>query len=440
MCNRQCLTKVLLVAGIVIGFSFHARPLSAQNNTRETDTLVRQLMDRLSDADKKGVLIMDLKTSDGQWLDFGGWVADQLASSFAAQGPWVEVVDRSHLATALDDLKFSHADEFILKNQIALGKAIGANTIIAGSYGAMDDDIGVTLAVFHMSGGGTTTSLFITGKIPLTQDARSHLGVSLDSLRRKDGIYLAGIGGVTVPTCVKCTYPTMHVPDVDLPAMVRDNRHEGDVLLQFVVTSEGRATQISTPKPFGYGVDEQYVKAMKDWEFKPATDAEGKPVSVHFQISARVNFKFGPPPSSPAALAAEQPGSDPYSLLVVKDLLNRRLTGSKLSFDDKLTSGLGDKCAIAILKIVARRDLADSNTALIISGLIRDAFAHPEDIGTLSDQQPRVSLFLLNDIHERVSDVTVQEQIQKTIEFLNGLGVPTSAVPTSSSVTGISTK
>lgn len=221
----------------------------------------------------------------------------------------------------------------------------------------------------------------------------------------------------------------MHALDVDLPGIVRDKRHEGDIVLRFVVTAGGRAIQVSVAQPFGYRVDEQYVKAVEGWEFNPAISADGKPLAVHLHITAHLNFQYGPPPGSPAALAAEHPGNDPYSLPVVRDLLSRLLTGSNSSFDAKLVSGLGDKCAIAILKVVARRDLAEPNTARIISDLIRAAFSYPEDIGILSDQQPRVSVFLLNYLHERVADVAAQEHIQMTIDFLTEQRVPTSAVP-----------
>jgi outer membrane biosynthesis protein TonB len=58
-----------------------------------------------------------------------------------------------------------------------------------------------------------------------------------------------------------------------------------------VVTEDGYATQITVTQPVGYGVDEQFVKAVKDWQFKPAVDADKRPVSALWYMAFSNNFK-----------------------------------------------------------------------------------------------------------------------------------------------------
>jgi TonB family protein len=293
--SKKRTTLILLATGLIVGSFFGVNLLPAQVKPTEIDDLARQLTGKLSVADKKGVLVIDLETPDHQWLSFGEWLADQLSASLANQGQPVEVIDRKQLYAALKD-QLSPGDEFQLTNANTLGKQTGANTIIIGSYGPVDEDLGVTLSAYRVSESTAVPSTnymigVVNGKILLTPQIRSHLNVSLDSLRPKDGIYRAGMGGVTIPACVRCPFPSMHVPDVDVPGLVRDKRNGGEVVLQLVVTADGSVTQVDIPHPLGYGVDEQYKKAASGWEFTPAVDANNKPVPVHVSMSVRFNFK-----------------------------------------------------------------------------------------------------------------------------------------------------
>ena len=62
-------------------------------------------------------------------------------------------------------------------------------------------------------------------------------------------------------------------------------------MLRFVVTPEGHTKDITVIQPIGYGYDEQYMKMAESWEFKPAVDADNKPVSVLFPFTITFNYK-----------------------------------------------------------------------------------------------------------------------------------------------------
>jgi hypothetical protein len=260
------------------------------------EAITRQLTDKFKEADKKSVLVVDLSTPEYPWLPFGAWLADQFSAAFAKTGHELEVVDRLQLKVAMDTQHLSPKDEFQLKNAIALAKSIGANTLILGSFGAAENGVGVTLVGFRLSELGPTQSNssmigMVFGRIDLTPEIASHLEVTLDSLRPKDGIARAGIGGVSIPSCVRCPPPSMHVPDIDLQSFLREKRGAGTIVLQLVVTAEGRVVQVTVAQPIGYGVDEQYIKAAKDFEFKPAVDADNKPVAVHTSFTMMMKTK-----------------------------------------------------------------------------------------------------------------------------------------------------
>jgi len=293
--GKQAVLKLLVAAFIFIA-PLGANPPSPRGNTNETDVLARQLLEKFTEGDKKGIIVMDLEPVVGQSDSFGPWLADQISASLASQGQGVQVIDRQRLGTALEAQHLSLRDEWDVKNAIALSKSIGATTVVVGSYGAAENGIGVTLTAFRVSEYGIAQSAKFTvamvfGKIPLTQEVIGHLKAPLDSLRPKDGVYRSGYGGVSIPTCIKCPFPPMHVPDIDIQGMLRAHPQGATVLLRFVVTAEGHTRMITVVQPVGYGFDEQYMKAVEGWEFKPAVDADNRPVSVDYTFTIFSKFK-----------------------------------------------------------------------------------------------------------------------------------------------------
>lgn len=293
--GKQVVFRLLVAAFISIA-ALGANPSSPESKTNETDALARQLIEKFTAADKKGVVVMDLEPAVGRPDSFGSWLAGQISASLAGQGQTVEVIDRHRLQASLEAQHLSVGEEFDVMKAVALGKSIRATTVVVGSYGAADNGIGMSLTAFRVSEYGVAQSTKFTvgvvfGKIPLTQEVSAHLNVPLDSLRPKDAVYRSGYGGVSVPSCVKCPIPSMHVPDIDLQGMLRAHPQGATVWLQFVVTAEGRVRNITVVQPVGYGFDEQYMKAVADWEFKPAVDADNRPVSVIYPFHISFNFK-----------------------------------------------------------------------------------------------------------------------------------------------------
>jgi Gram-negative bacterial TonB protein C-terminal len=285
----------LITSAFISVPGFGASTSSPQIKTNETDDLARQLLEKFTDEDTKGIVVMDLEPAVGQPGSFGPWVSDQLSASLAAQAKTAEIVDRSKIAPALEAQHLSPPGQEDVKNAVALSKSIGATTVVVGSYGATESGIGISLAAYRVFEYGVAQSTkvmvgMVFGKLPLTQETSAHLNVPLDSLRPKDGIYRPGYGGVSMPSCVKCQITGMHVPDVDIAGMLRAHPQGATVWLQFVVTAEGRTRDITVVQPVGYGFDEQYVKMAENFELKPAVDADNKPVSVLLPFS--ISFKY----------------------------------------------------------------------------------------------------------------------------------------------------
>lgn len=109
------------------------------------------------------------------------------------------------------------------------------------------------------------------------------LGAAMASARAQE-VFPPG-NGVSLPTVVKQVNPE-YTPE----AMAA--RIEGVVGLSAVVGADGRVGEVAVTRSLDsvLGLDQQAVKAMKQWEFKPGTK-DGKPVAVRVAIQMTFTLK-----------------------------------------------------------------------------------------------------------------------------------------------------
>jgi len=96
-------------------------------------------------------------------------------------------------------------------------------------------------------------------------------------------VFQPGHNGVGVPTCAYC-------PDAKYSEDARRAKFQGVVILQVVVTPDGRATQIEVLNSPGLGLDREAVVAVDNWRFKPALGPNREPVAT--RITIEVQFRL----------------------------------------------------------------------------------------------------------------------------------------------------
>jgi TonB family protein len=89
-----------------------------------------------------------------------------------------------------------------------------------------------------------------------------------------DGLPLAGERGITHPVCLQCP-PAMY----SYPALIK--RVQGNVTMDAIISKDGCASDVKILGSVGAGLDEQAMKAVRTWQWKPAQDANGNPVVAH---------------------------------------------------------------------------------------------------------------------------------------------------------------
>ena len=81
----------------------------------------------------------------------------------------------------------------------------------------------------------------------------------------------------------------IHGPAAEYSRRARKARYEGTTVLWLIVGTDGRTQDIRVAHSIGMGLDENAVKAVRNWRFQPS-EYEGKPVPV--QINIEVYFRL----------------------------------------------------------------------------------------------------------------------------------------------------
>jgi TonB family protein len=97
-----------------------------------------------------------------------------------------------------------------------------------------------------------------------------------------DGVYSVG-GGITPPTVV-------HRVEPEYSEEARKARYEGTVVFAAIIRKDGRIDIVQLVRRLGFGLDENAIRALKEWRFRPAT-MNGVPVDVTMNVEVRFNLR-----------------------------------------------------------------------------------------------------------------------------------------------------
>ena len=81
----------------------------------------------------------------------------------------------------------------------------------------------------------------------------------------------------------------IYTPDPEYSEQARKAGHEGTSVLWVLVGADGTVQAARVARPTGMGLDEEALKAVQKWKFKPA-EYQGKAVPV--QINIEVHFRL----------------------------------------------------------------------------------------------------------------------------------------------------
>ncbi len=255
-------------------------PSPARAQLPALDELASRLGGDIVRSGKKTVIVLDFLGPQGGVPAVGPFLADRLSEALARTAKDFRVLDRSRLNVILEEQKVPAGDA-LNPTRVAklVGPLVGAEIVITGSIQAAPDTLALSVSVRDVT----------TGK-ELAQGAeRIVRSKEIDNLPFRSTGWLAlaparpGQGGVGFPVCIHCPIP-------EYSRRARERKYEGRVVLQVIVTPEGRATNITLVKGPGLGLDEKAIEAVRNWRFKPAPGPDGRPVPV--QVLIEVTFRL----------------------------------------------------------------------------------------------------------------------------------------------------
>jgi TonB family protein len=240
------------------------------------DELARKLTKPLHASRAKRIVILDFEDPNKEVTPLGAWLTDQFAAASSNSWAPIKVVDRKQIVAEWERLKIAEPSATEPTRILELAKSFQA-TVVKGSYSASENGLGLTLTWYP--GAGRSDSL--AAKLAMTEEMKSHLTQPLESLVPKDGIFSPGTGGISVPQCVSCPQPNFSAETL--------RRHsQGTVLLMVVVDAKGRSNDVTLKKGSNPELDEDAIRAVRRWTFRPATNVDGKPVAARTPVEIAI--------------------------------------------------------------------------------------------------------------------------------------------------------
>jgi TonB family protein len=227
------------------------------------------------------ILVENFTMPSGSTSHLGIQLADSVAAELAAQGRGVQIVDRSRLREYLVRERIPSA---ALKDREAarwLATELHASVALVGMIEELGGKYNLLTELLTVSSDSIGPQEAVTIAIPEPEKAFAPFEPyhGEDSDPKGPGAppsARAGVKGTSVPSCIYC-------PPPQYSNVARKAKFAGTVVLDVTVSEHGRATDAHVLKGGPFGLNEQSIRAVNEWSFKPAT-SDGTPVAVHVPI------------------------------------------------------------------------------------------------------------------------------------------------------------
>ena len=219
----------------------------------------------------RSVFVVDFLSPKGEPSALGWWVADQLSENWFHEAPKFRVADRADrdkTTITLQDIENSQRIK-------QLGFLWGVDAIITGTIEELPEHYRFVVTVRRVL--DNSVAFTVSGHLPHSR--------ILDLVRPMDwsDINRAGFNGTGVPQCIHCVPPGY----TDRARMVKAH---GSIVLAALISTEGRAENIRIIRGLGYGLTENAIKSVSDWQFTPVSNAEGVRVPATMNLEVKLNI------------------------------------------------------------------------------------------------------------------------------------------------------
>jgi TonB family protein len=237
------------------------------------------------------VLVLNFTGSSGFTSRLGMQLADAFSAELVAEGNDIQVIDRSLLRDYLARERIPYK---LLKDREAarwLGTQLSATAVLIGNIEQLGDRWNLLVELLNVSNAKTGPQE--AAEISIADPQRSLDGIEPFEMEPPISTQItphggttarAGVNGNSVPMCMYCP-PPVYTKEA------RKVKFQGEVVLQVTIEANGRADDIEILRGIPFGMNEQAIKTVSEWKFKPAMGEDGKPtpVLVPIEVSFRLN-------------------------------------------------------------------------------------------------------------------------------------------------------
>lgn len=259
---------------------------SAQTQPAPPEQTISGLADHLASglrtARANRVLVLDLRGPQNEIHPVGKWVADQLSAALQSNSPELVLLGRTQLDTQFSRIASDSPSATDNEKATALGRAVGADAVVQGSYAKVSQRLGVTLTATNPKRLGPF--IVINAALPISDEM---VRLSSDPLPTfKNGILRGGVAATPSPVCIYC-------PNPEYTDEARSAKFQGEVLLEVTVNSQGRVDNAVVLRNPGYGLGEKSIDTVKTWQFQPPVDLDGHPATISCKVEVAFHLLRG---------------------------------------------------------------------------------------------------------------------------------------------------
>jgi TonB family protein len=257
--------------------SWQGVPVSP-NQQHGLDALVSPLAERLSQSGNHKVVVMPLADANDNVNALGAHLSHQISERLSKLFPRIEIIDPETLHIPPQSESNVEVSEPDIEKLKKLAWSSGAETCILGDFAPFREEMGISLHAWKSDRSLLADSY---GSIQLTPQMRDLSPKPLTYMPPVDGIFTAGVGGVTLPEPLNSSSANSTGQNGDLQAA-------GLVSMNLVVGTNGAVQQVVILESSSASFSSRVVKMFRSLQYAPAKAPDGAAVAARFHLTFAV--------------------------------------------------------------------------------------------------------------------------------------------------------
>lgn len=244
------------------------------------DDLAKQLGKEIAKAEIKSAVVTDFITLDGDVSQEGKILAARLLDYWRSHNEKFSIVERAKLDALLAEQKLTLKDLENSETLQKVGETLNVEALVLGTVTKNPHGCSLSVLVRRLQDSKLQSS---ASKSFSQSEFPPNVGREAPQ-EPNQPTYRAGLNGVGKPVCEYC-------PDPEYPDELRRQKIEGAVLLDVIVSVDGRVLDPIVIKAPNDDFARKAIEAVLSWKLKPATGPAGNPVNSRVQVEIRFRIR-----------------------------------------------------------------------------------------------------------------------------------------------------